>query len=107
MGALGIRRFFDLAIDSKLHGCGLVKIKIGDIVCDRKVRARAIVVQQKTGRPVQFELMDDARISFVRWLELRGGSLEEYAFPSRTLAHSQLGARRIGHNLFPGGAIPR
>ena len=85
MGAPGIRRFFDLAIDSKLHGCSLVKIKIGDIVCDRKVHAWAIVVQQKTGRPVQFELMDDARISFIRWLELRGGSLEDYAFPSRAL----------------------
>src|SRR3546814_18910936 len=46
-------------IDSKLRGCDLVKIKIGDTVCDRKVRTRAIVVQQKTGRPVQFELMDD------------------------------------------------
>lgn len=68
------RALFDLAIDSKLRGCDLVKIKIGDIVCDRKVRTRAIVVQQKTGRPVQFELMDDARASLLRWLELRGGS---------------------------------
>jgi len=69
------RALFDLAIDSKLRGCDLVKIKIGDIVCDRKIRTRAIVVQQKTGRPVQFELMDDARASLLRWLELRGGSL--------------------------------
>ena len=65
------RALFDLAIDSKLRGCDLVKIKIGDIVCDRKIRTRAIVVQQKTGRPVQFELMDDARASLLRWLELR------------------------------------
>lgn len=78
------RALFDLAIDSKLRGCDLVKIKISDIVCDRKIRTRAIVVQQKTGRPVQFELMDDARASLLRWLELRGGSLEDYAFPSRT-----------------------
>jgi hypothetical protein len=45
------RALFDLAIDSKLRDWGLVKIKMSDIVCDRK---RAIVVQQKTGRPVQF-----------------------------------------------------
>ena len=38
---------FDLAIDSKLRGCDLVKIKIGDLVNDRQVRSRAIVVQQK------------------------------------------------------------
>ncbi|RJG51749.1 integrase [Sphingobium terrigena] len=78
------RALFDLAIDSKLRGCDLVKIRISDIVCDRKIRTRATVVQQKTGRPVQFELMDDARASLLKWLELRGGSLEDYAFPSRT-----------------------
>lgn len=77
------RALFDLAIDSKLRGCDLVKIRISDIVCDRKIRTRATVVQQKTGRPVQFELMDDARASLLKWLELRGGSLEDYAFPSR------------------------
>ena len=38
---------FDLAIDSKLRGCDIVKIKIGDLVNDRQVRSRAIVVQQK------------------------------------------------------------
>jgi integrase len=61
-----------------------VKIRISDIVCDRKIRTRATVVQQKTGRPVQFELMTDARASLLKWLELRGGSLEDFAFPSRT-----------------------
>lgn len=76
------RALFDLAIDSKLSGCDLVKIRINDIVC-KKIRTRATVVQQKTGRPVQFELMDDVRASLLKWLELRGGSLEDYAFPSR------------------------
>ena len=40
------RAMFDLAIDSKLRGCDIVKIKIGDLVNDRQVRSRAIVVQQ-------------------------------------------------------------
>jgi hypothetical protein len=48
------RAMFDLAIDSKLRGCDVVKIKIGDLVSGGRVRSRAIVVQQKTGRPVQF-----------------------------------------------------
>lgn len=47
------RALFDLAIDSKLRGCDLVKIRISDIVCDRKIRTKATVVQQKTGQPVQ------------------------------------------------------
>ncbi|CAH0356971.1 MAG: tyrosine-type recombinase/integrase [Sphingobium sp.] len=78
------RALFDLAIDSKLRGCDLVKITIGDIVCNHDIRHRAIVVQKKTGRPVQFEIMDDARASLLKWLELRGGSIDDFAFPSRT-----------------------
>ncbi|SMP81123.1 hypothetical protein SAMN06296065_11630 [Novosphingobium panipatense] len=35
-GRIRDRALFDLAIDSKLRGCDLVKIRISDIVCDRK-----------------------------------------------------------------------
>ena len=55
------RAMFDLAIDSKLRGCDIVKIRIGDLVSGGRVRSRAIVVQRKTGRPVQFELLEPAR----------------------------------------------
>jgi four helix bundle protein len=48
-GRLRDRALFDLAIDSKLRGCDLVKIKIGDLVAGDEVRTRAIVIQQKTG----------------------------------------------------------
>jgi integrase len=41
-------------------------------------------VQQKTGRPVQFELLEAARTSILAWLEHRGGTADDYAFPSRT-----------------------
>lgn len=77
------RALFDLAIDSKLRGCDVVKMKIGDLVMGGQVRARAIVVQAKTGKPVQFELMADARASLLAWLERRGGALGDYVFPSR------------------------
>jgi hypothetical protein len=65
------RALFDLAIDRKLRGCDLVKIKIGDVVAGADVRTRAIVVHQKTGRPVQFELTSDVRSSLLAWLERR------------------------------------
>lgn len=82
------RALFDLAIDSKLRGCDLVKVRIGDLVSGGRIRNRAIVVQQKTGRPVQFELLEPARGSLLAWLERRGGSLEDYMFPSR-IDHSR------------------
>lgn len=77
------RALFDLAIDSKLRGCDLVKIKIVDVVAGADIRTRAIVVQQKTGRPVQFELTADVRASLLSWLECRGGTVADYLFPSR------------------------
>ncbi|MFT8781902.1 MAG: hypothetical protein ABF823_01820 [Acetobacter syzygii] len=44
------RALFDLALDSKLRGCDLVSLRIGDIVTSGQVRHRAMVVQQKTRR---------------------------------------------------------
>jgi len=66
------RALFDLAIDSKLRGCDLVKLKIGDLVAGSEVRDRAMIIHRKTGRPVQFEITADARSSLVTWLLRRG-----------------------------------
>ncbi len=40
-------------------------------------------MQQKTGRPVQFKLLPDARASLLAWLERPGGTVDDYVFPSR------------------------
>ena len=88
------RALFDLAIDSKLRGCDLVKIGISDVVAGTEIRTRAIVVQQKTGRPVQFELTADVRVSLLAWLERRGGSTEDFVFPSRIDHAKHMGTRQ-------------
>ncbi|MEP9360096.1 tyrosine-type recombinase/integrase [Sphingomonas sp. KR3-1] len=93
-GRLRDRALFDLAIDSKLRGCDLVKIKIGDLVSGAEIRTRAIVIQQKTGRPVQFELTADVRASLLAWLERRGGTTDDYAFPSRVDHAGHLSTRQ-------------
>jgi hypothetical protein len=46
------RAMFDVAIDSKLRGCDVVKLRIGDVVVGGQVRQRSMVIQQKTGTPV-------------------------------------------------------
>src|ERR1700751_496272 len=46
---------FNCAIDAKLRGCDLVKLKVSDIAPGGVLRDRATVLQQKTGRPVPFE----------------------------------------------------
>lgn len=46
----------NVAIDSKLRGCDVVRLKVTDIIRDDRVRERVSVVQSKTNKPVQFEL---------------------------------------------------
>lgn len=93
-GRLRDRALFDLAIDSKLRGCDLVKIRIGDVVSGGSIRSRAMVIQQKTGRPVQFELLEAARNSLREYLERRGGAVDACVFPSRTNHASHMSTRQ-------------
>jgi hypothetical protein len=59
---------FNLAIDSKLRGCDLVKLKFCDVAQGNRVSSRTIVMQQKTHRPVQFEITEQTRDSLVSWI---------------------------------------
>ncbi|MCJ8191979.1 tyrosine-type recombinase/integrase [Sphingomicrobium aestuariivivum] len=93
------RALFDLAIDSKLRGCDLVELKIGDLVSGTEIRRRATVTQRKTGRPVQFEIAVDARTSLFAWLELRGGSVDDFVFPSRVDHSKHLSTRQYARLL--------
>jgi site-specific recombinase XerC len=93
-GRMRDRALFDLAIDSKLRGCDLVKMKIGTLVSGPAIRTRSMVIQQKTGRPVQFEITSDTRAGLLAWLERRGGSIDDYAFPSRIDHEGHLSTRQ-------------
>lgn len=77
------RALLDLPIDSKYRGRDLAKIEIGALVTRTEFRACAMVTQQKTGRPVQFETTADVRARLIAWLQRRGVMVEDYAFPSR------------------------
>ena len=74
---------FDLAIDSKLRACDLVRLRVRDVAHGERVAARAIVMQQKTRRPVQFEITEQTREAVARWIERRRLQAEEFLFPSR------------------------
>ena len=52
---------FNMALDSKLRGCDLVKLKVSDVAYGSSVSSRATVLQQKTGSPVQFEITKGTR----------------------------------------------
>jgi len=93
------RALFDLAIDSKLRGCDLVSLKINDVVVSGQVRHRALIVQKKTGRPVQFEITQTTRESLKVWLDHHGGALSDFVFPSRLGASAHLSTRQYARLL--------
>jgi len=74
---------FNLAIDSKLRGCDLVKLKVADVYAAGQIKERAAIVQSKTQKPVRFEITEGTRKSLLRWMEepLMIGS--EYLWPGR------------------------
>ncbi|WP_291183303.1 hypothetical protein [Dokdonella sp.] len=47
---------FNLAIDSKLRACDSMKLRAADVSHGEQMASRVMVMQQKTGRPVQFEV---------------------------------------------------
>jgi len=73
---------FNLAIDSKLRSCDLVALRVSDVTVAGSVRQRAVIVQQKTRHPVQFELTEQTREAVLAWIRLRSLDTSEYLFPS-------------------------
>jgi integrase len=87
---------FNLAVDSKLRSCDLVKLRVRDVVHGEVVAARAIVMQQKTQRPVQFELTDQTRDALAAWIHTQALRGEDFLFPSRLRASPHLSTRQYG-----------
>ena len=85
---------FDLGIDSKLRACDLLKLKVRDLCHGERVGARAIVVQQKTSRPVQFEITESTRTALTDWIKLSGLASDDFLFPSRVHASPHLSTRQ-------------
>ncbi len=85
---------FNLAIDSKLRACDLVKLRVRDVCHGQQVAARAIVLQQKTQRPVQFEITQPTREAVGAWVAFAGLAPEQALFPSRLRGSCHLSTRQ-------------
>jgi integrase len=85
---------FNLAIDSKLRACDLVKLRVRDICHGDRIGARAIVMQQKTQRPVQFEITDQTKGAVAEWIRASGRRSENFLFPTRMQNSPHLSTRQ-------------
>jgi integrase len=89
---------FNLAIDSKLRGCDLVQLRVRDVAHGDRIAARTIVMQQKTQRPVQFEITEPTRKSVSAWIRHAALKAEDYLFPSRIRRSPHLSTRQYARN---------
>ena len=85
---------FNLALDSKLRGCDLVKLKVSDVAYGDSVMPRAHVVQQKTGTPVQFEITKGTRESIYNWIRKAKLKNSDYLFKSRIRESTHISTRQ-------------
>jgi integrase len=85
---------FNLAIDSKLRGCDLVGLRVHDVVQGRGVVPRAMVMQKKTQRPVQFEITEQTRDAVAAWIATAHLKPEQFLFPSRVSESPHLSTRQ-------------
>jgi integrase len=85
---------FDLAIDSKLRACDLTKLRVRDIAHGEHVSPRAIVMQQKTQRPVQFEITEQTRVALAVWIHQAQLRSDDCLFPSRLRSSDHLSTRQ-------------
>ena len=85
---------FNLALDSKLRACDLLKLRLSDVSSGSKVNNRSTVMQQKTGRAVQFEITRRTRESLAIWTNKAELAPCDYLFPSRIRRSLHLSTRQ-------------
>lgn len=85
---------FNLAIDSKLRGCDLVNLHVRDVMHGNEILPRAMIVQRKTQRPVQFELTEPTRSAVSEWIETAHLKPQDYLFPSRLTKSPHISTRQ-------------
>lgn len=85
---------FNIAIDSKLRACDLTHLRVDDVAQGGHARSRAVVMQRKTGHPVQFEITEQTREALMAWIRFKGLRSGEPLFPSRKDRSKPMGVRQ-------------
>lgn len=85
---------FNLAIDSKLRSCDLVRLRVQDVAQGGRAACRASILQQKTSRPVKFELTEQTRESVEAWIARGERGASDFLFPSRLHGSAHLSTRQ-------------
>ena len=85
---------FNLAIDSKLRSCDLLRLRVRDVTHSGTIASRAMIMQQKTQQPVQFEIMEQTRTAIGNWIADARLNHGDYLFKSRYRNSSHISTRQ-------------
>ena len=85
---------FNLAIDSKLRACDLMQLKVRDVCHGQTMASRALVLLQKTQRPVQFEIIEPTQDAVLAWITSSQLKPEDFLFPRRIRSSPHLSTRQ-------------
>ena len=85
---------FNLAIDSKLRVCDLLNLRVSDVMVGGRIDSRAMIMQRKTNRPVQFEITTRTRESVADWIHSAKLDPASYLFPSMPRRYIHLSTRQ-------------
>jgi integrase len=102
-GATRELALFNLAIDSKLRACDLVRLRVEDLWSGSSIRDRATIVQKKTKRPVQFEVTEQTKIALAAWLPSVKRTVPEKTSPVGSFVDTTVRAHRtsVGPQHWP------
>ena len=84
----------NLAINSKLRGCDLVRLRVSDVFSAGSIRERAMIILKKTARPVQFEITKLTAASLIAHVQKANLSQIDFLFPSRNRRSEHLSTRQ-------------
>ncbi len=90
---------FNMAIDSKLRGCDLVRMKVVDVMVPGQIKERASVLQSKTQKPVRFEISEGTRTSVMKWMEDPLMVGPEYLWPGRFHERLHISTRQYARGV--------
>lgn len=85
---------FNLAIDSKLRVCDLVRRKVRDVFAAGHAEERTSVIQSKTSKPVRFKITETTRQSLDKWIADPEITESEFLWPTRLHASPHLSTRQ-------------
>ena len=85
---------FNLAIDSKLRACDLLGLRVADVSIGGRVGSRAMIMQRKTRRTVQFEITARTRETLSSWIQIANLTSTDFLYPSRCHKSVHLSTRQ-------------